>query len=109
MRKFFHTAVFLSVLVAILSGADSKKIRVRMPPRPGARAKATTLPIHQVPVNPPSVSAQEAGLKGAELKDRELVLGLVVDGQPMAYPVRYLAIYELVDDRVGDTALAPTW
>ena len=55
-------------------------------------------------MNPPSVSAEEAGLKATEL-----VLGLVVGGQPMAYPVRYLAIFELVNDRVGQTSLAPTW
>ena len=104
MRKILLTAFILSLLAAILSGADSKKIRVRMPPRPGARPKAITVPIHEVPVNPPFVLADGAGLK-----DRELVLGLVVDGQPVAYPVRYLAVYEVVNDRVGNAALAPTW
>ena len=104
MRNFLLTAFFLSVLGAILSGSDSKKIRVRMPPRPGARPFATTVPIHEVPGNPPSVSAEEAKLKATEL-----VLGLVVAGQPMAYPVRYLAMFELVHDRVGQTLFAPTW
>ena len=60
--------------------------------------------VHEVPVDPPSVSAAEAGLA-----DDELVLGVVIDGRAMAYPIRYVAMTEVVDDRVGDTPLAPTW
>jgi len=60
--------------------------------------------IHEAPVDPNSVAAD-----AAQLQDDELVLGVVVDGQPMAYPIRYLATVEVLNDRVGDTSLAPTW
>ncbi len=39
----------------------------------------------------------------------DLVLGVVVDGKAMAYPIRYLAMSEVLNDRVGDTPLAPSW
>ena len=60
--------------------------------------------VHEVPVEPPSVAAGEA-----DLADDELVLGVVIDGRAMAYPIRYLATTEVINDRVGETLLAPTW
>lgn len=72
--------------------------------RPGGPQQEVEVAVHPVPVDLPSVPAAEA-----RLKDDELVLGVVVGGRAMAYPIRYLAMYEVVDDRVGDTPLAPTW
>ena len=75
-----------------------------MQPRPGAPAEDVEVKVHSVPVDPPSVPAPEA-----KLPDEDLVIGVVVDGKAMAYPVRYLALHEVVDDRVESTPLAPTW
>lgn len=97
----------ISVVVVCLSaegGWAQQSVRGRMQPRPGAPEEDVEVEVHEVPVNPPSVDADDAGLH-----DDELVVGVVVDGQPMAYPIRYLATTEVVDDTVGDTALAPTW
>jgi len=44
-----------------------------------------------------------------DLQEDELVVGVVLDGQAIAYPVRYLAMSEVVNDRVGDTPIAPSW
>ena len=60
--------------------------------------------VHSVPVNPDSLSARDA-----DLEDGEIVLGVVQDGKPMAYPIRYLALSEVLNDRVGQVSLAPTW
>ena len=79
-----------------------RTVRARVQPRPGAPPEEIDMRVHESPVDPPSVAA-------ADLADNELVLGLVVDGQPMAYPIRYLAPYEVLNDVVGSTALAPTW
>jgi hypothetical protein len=45
----------------------------------------------------------------AKLAPEELVLGVVRGGKAIAYPIRYLSMYEIVDHRVGDTPIAPTW
>ncbi|MFQ5664768.1 MAG: DUF3179 domain-containing (seleno)protein [Terriglobia bacterium] len=75
-----------------------------MQARPGGPLEEVEVGVSEVPVDPPSVPAAKA-----QLKEDELVLGVVVDGHAMAYPIRYLALYEVVDDRVGGTPLAPTW
>lgn len=83
---------------------QERTVRGVMQPRPGAPAEDVEVKVHAVPVDPPSVPASEA-----KLPDDDLVLGVFVDGKAMAYPVRYLAVSEVVDDRVGTTPLAPTW
>lgn len=85
------------------STAD-RTIRTRVQVRPGGPVEEVEMGVHEVPVDPPSVSADEA-----DLDDDELVLGLVLDGRPIAYPIRYLATTEVVNHRVGDTPLAPSW
>jgi hypothetical protein len=57
-----------------------------------------------VPVEPPAVTAEAAGLD-----DDELVLGVLIEGEAMAYPIRYLALYEVINDRIAGTPLTPTW
>ena len=84
--------------------AGRRTVRARVQPRPGAPAEEIDMRVHESPVDPPSVAAT-----AANLADDELVLGVVVDDQPMAYPIRYLAPYEVLNDLVGSTALAPTW
>ncbi len=85
-------------------GEQSRTVRGRMQPRPGAPMGDVEVAVHQVPSDLPSVPAASA-----DLRDSDLVLGVVVGGQPVAYPVRYLALFEVVNARVGDTPLAPTW
>jgi len=96
----------LAILLLLATGAPAQERTVRgvMQSRPGAPAEDVEVKVHSVPVDPPSVPASEA-----ELPDDDLVLGVVVEGKAMAYPVRYLAASEVVDDRVGTTPLAPTW
>lgn len=95
------------VLGGVTAGAcahSNRTVHGVMQDRPGAPARMVEVGVHEVPVDPPSVSAGDA-----ELDDDELVLGVVVDGRAMAYPIRYLAASEVLDDRVGETPLAPTW
>lgn len=93
------------VLFLTMTGAvQERTVRGVMQPRPGAPAEEVEVKVHAVPVDPPSVPAAEA-----DLPDDDLVIGVVVDSRAMAYPVRYLALSEVVDDRVGDTPVAPSW
>jgi len=103
----FAFSVLLAVVVGPVTAAQEARERAvsaRVQPRPGAPAELMEMKVREVPVNPESIAASEA-----ELTDGELVLGVVVDGLPMAYPIRYLAAVEVVNDVVGDTSLAPTW
>ena len=80
-----------------------RTVRGRMQPRPGAPEQDVEVGVHQVPTHVPSVRAE------ARLADDELVLGVVLEGTAIAYPVRYLAMHEVINSEVGDTAVAPTW
>ena len=59
-----------------------------------------------------------AGASGAEtvaigefrdVRDTDMVIGVVIGGQSRAYPVRYLAYHHMLNDRLGSTALLPTY
>jgi len=45
----------------------------------------------------------------ADLEEQELVVGLIIGGNPRAYPVRLLSLHEVVNDQVGDQYFAVTW
>ena len=83
---------------------QERKVRARVQAHPGGPVEDVEMSVHEVPVDPKTVPAEEANLE-----DDELVLGLVIEGKPIAYPIRYLAMFEVINDRVGDTPVAPTW
>ena len=87
----------------IMAAAGSRQIRVKIA-GPGNSTEEVSMRVHEVPVDPPSVEADRARMKA-----KELVLGVVVDGKAMAYPIRFLAMYEIVDSEVGGSPLALTW
>lgn len=122
-RSFLYRALGVSVFAAALwlftaglkeptvaaapppeAPAPPKTVKGLMQARPGGPLEEVEVAVHEVPVDLPSVPADKA-----QLDDDELVLGVVVDTQAIAYPIRYLAMFEVVDHRVGDTPLAPTW
>lgn len=59
-------------------------------------------------VDPPLVAADESG---SRVTERELVLGVVVDGEARAYPVNMLTgpRREIINDVLGGRAIAATW
>ena len=46
-----------------------------------------------------------------QVSDSELVLGVIVEGQPRAYPINMLTgpAREIINDRIGKTDFAATW
>ena len=86
------------------TGDKTRVIRARVQPRPGAEIEEFDMEVHRVPTELTTVEASTAGLA-----DDEIVLGVIVGDQVMAYPIRYLAMYEIVGDRVGTTPIAPSW
>ncbi len=43
------------------------------------------------------------------VKEGDMVLSVVVDGEAVAYPVRQIAYHHIVQDRVGDTHIVATY
>ena len=44
-----------------------------------------------------------------DIRDTDMVLGVTLDGESRAYPVRYLAYHHMLNDRIGSIALLPTY
>lgn len=125
MRLTFMSAIFFLLLIVYLvrmgtadkSGVyivtvnqDTRphkpqiKVKAIVQPRPGAPMQETEMRVHRTPDNLPIVDANQA-----MLDDDDLVLGIVVDGMAVAYPIRYLAMFEVTNSQVGDIPVAPTW
>ena len=94
----------LTYSVAASEEEPKRTVKTVVQTRPGGPLEEVEMPVVEAPVDPLVVAAEQASLQ-----DDDLVLGVVVDGVAMAYPVRYLALYEVINDRVGETALAPSW
>ena len=45
----------------------------------------------------------------AEIDDDSFVLGVIVEGQALAYSLNLLNSHEVVNDRIGDTSFAAVW
>jgi hypothetical protein len=101
---FAIITLLAAVATPLTAQEQERKVRARVQAHPGGPIEDVEMSVHEVPVDPKTVSTDEANLE-----DDELVLGLVIEGQPIAYPIRYLAMFEVINDRVGDTPLAPTW
>jgi len=79
-------------------------VRATVQSRPGAEHEEMDMKVFPAPVDLPTRAAEEV-----DMDDDELVLGVVIDGEAVAYPVRYLALSEVANDWVGETAIAPSW
>lgn len=55
--------------------------------------------------NPPTVAATTARL----VEETDEVIGVVINGEARAYPIKILARHEVVNDRVGGTLVAVTY
>ncbi len=82
----------------------AKTVRGKMQAHPGGPMEEVEVAVHAAPVNLPIVDADKVNLT-----DEELVIGIVHDSLAIAFPVRFLAMYEIVDSKVGDLPVAPTW
>jgi len=44
-----------------------------------------------------------------DIRDSDMVIGVSIEGQSRAYPVRYLAHHHMLNDQLGATAVLPTY
>ncbi len=81
-----------------------RKVKAFVQPKPGAAREEIEMTVHPVPVDPPMVSADDA-----EMDDEEIVLGITLGIHEVAFPIRYLAMFEVVNSHVGKTPVAASW
>jgi carotenoid cleavage dioxygenase-like enzyme len=46
---------------------------------------------------------------GEDLDDDDKVIGVVIDGEARAYPIRVLSAHEIVNDEIHGRPIAVTW
>lgn len=81
-----------------------RKVKAFVQPKPGAPREEIEMTVHPVPVDPPMVSADDA-----EMDNDEIVLGVTLGTYDVAFPIRYLAMFEVVNSHVGKTPVAASW
>ena len=111
------------VVLVVLSGILVHRIRTRH------REELQTQPIHEASLAnsddefrpevviprpfPPITKFPIGNAKTAQgqIGDRDLVLGVVVNGQARAYPINVLTgpTREILNDKLGDRPIAATW
>ena len=65
------------------------------------------LPQDAIPalIKPSYLAASQA----LDIYDREMVIGVVINGDARAYPLATMSAHEIVDDDVGGQSIAVTW
>jgi hypothetical protein len=80
------------------------EVNTRAQSSPGKDLARHWMPILQAPVAPPRGHGDVV-----PMADDELVVGLVLDGTAVAYPIRYLTLAEVVNDSVAGTPVVVSW
>jgi hypothetical protein len=58
----------------------------------------------------PARDAQTAAIASFhDIRDTDMIIGVVIGDQSRAYPVRYLAYHHMLNDQLGSTALLSTY
>lgn len=80
----------------------------RGPAEPKDRSDFTNLRKGGFPLN---VDPEIVAADDVEIGDEDMVMGVVINGEPRAYPVNYMngPFNEIVNDELGGEAIAPSW
>jgi hypothetical protein len=109
--KFGFQSFLTVVAVALLVNGDYCVVEAQPNNQSGIARKfqpKTLMTPRKAIVDAPFISADEVK---NQVSDSELVLGVVVEGQPRAYPINMLTgpAREIINDRIGQTDFAATW
>lgn len=100
-------AVIACALTASPAAAQRPPILTVPGPIDGTAVAAVLPPDAIRAIDAPTFLRGEAA--AVQMTGDEPVLGLRLGGQARAYPLGYLSAHEIVNDRVGDVAIAVTW
>jgi hypothetical protein len=109
--KFGFQSFLTVVAVALLVNGDYCVVEAQPNNQSGIARKfqpKTLMTPRKAIVDAPFISADEVK---NQVSNSELVLGVVVEGQPRAYPINMLTgpAREIINDRIGQTDFAATW
>lgn len=104
MKILIGILLFLSSMPAFADNA-SERTRLEEDYLQNSRRAA---PRDGFPVlhNPDKASVEEAD---QSLKDNEWVIGVEINGEASAYPVRIMGFHELINDQVGGLPITVCW
>ena len=97
----------MALLASSAAMQDPEGVRTitgKVQTRPGGERVEASIPIRTVPDDLPVVAASEA-----ELAENDLVLGVALNGSALAFPIRYLGMYEVINQQFAGVSMAPTW
>ena len=112
------TGIFSLILLIPTVNVNSVRIANSITNSTGINSASNIVPLDQIVSggpppdgipsidNPKFVSIEEAD---RNLEDAELVLGLNINGDIRAYPLQILVWHEIVNDKVGNTAVTVTY
>jgi hypothetical protein len=128
MKSLIATAVFVFGLSLVLEACNSL---LPMKDQPGPLAATRMPPTDPLPTPPPRrlvvgelvlaadvddipaiLASDDLFVEGAtdlEIQENEPVIGVNLNGEARAYPVRLLSLHEIVNDEVGGIPIAITW
>jgi uncharacterized protein DUF3179 len=126
MCAFILLGLASAIAIPADEGArDSRQVKVERKPKRisnGAGQKPFDVTRHAVPLSeiersvakdviPALVHPKfvEAGQVGKLLDDRDRVLGIFINGEAKAYPIRILSWHELVNDQAGGRPILVSW
>lgn len=109
--KFGLQSFLIIVAVTLLLNGDRSVVEAQPGDQSGSDHKfqpKTLMSPRKAIVDAPFISADQVK---NQVSDSELVLGVVVEGQPRAYPINMLTgpAREIINDRIGQTDFAATW
>ena len=103
MRVLSITFVWITLLCLLLSGFTFSPSLI-----PRDQILAGGPPRDAIPaLTYPKIESREAADRW--LADTDLILGVSIDGQARAYPIRILNWHEIVNDRIGKKAIVVTY
>jgi len=111
LRKFALRAMLVALLVGAVAGATvaaagERKMEVAF--EHDGDPVYRVLPPGKIPaIEDPEFVRDEAA--GAQMAPEEPVFGIESDGEARAYSLWQLDHHEIVNDRIGGTAIAATW
>ncbi len=96
------SAILLLATLAPLFAEET--VRGVMQAMPGDELALIDAGVHRTPANLPFLETTQV-----KLRNRDLVLGVSRGGQHWALPIRFLALYEVINMRLGKLPVAATW
>ncbi len=106
----YHFRLIYSIIFLMLGSCSSPGTLIEKIPKEKRNIGIQVAPRNAFPVfnNPKFVTAERAEAKGY-VNENEPVIGLYINGEAKAYPIKTMGVHELGNNVVGGTPVAVSW